>query len=291
VSNPTTAPVAESPSRDPIRSTLRILEVGGALTVLGYGYGWILLAETLRPLKVSPEEIGIGPSWLAVRAPLYLLPFILGALVALILTRVDQRLGRTAHVTSVFVASAVLFGLILWVMLYLLESPSTPGLYVLARTAGYVALAVLILIVPTWWKRRAGLISRIGPLALIAALIFNFLADVSYYNHVGSLMKQGKRAGVYTLNLVPVITTPLVSVSTYDVTSGKSRDLSPCALYMGASNGVSVVISLRGGGTTEVLRLPSDQVTLKEIDSRECFPIQNDNPDDYLQMTDEITWE
>jgi len=45
---------------------------------------------------------------------------------------------------------------------------------------------------------------------LALALLFNFAADVTYYIHVGHLMKEGKRAGVYTLNLVPVITTPLV---------------------------------------------------------------------------------
>ena len=45
-----------------------VVQLGGALTAYTYFLGWGFFQSALTPFHVTPEEIGISPAWLAVRA-------------------------------------------------------------------------------------------------------------------------------------------------------------------------------------------------------------------------------
>lgn len=150
-----------------LTSASTFLITSGALSVLAYGLAWIFVTRFLSPFGVTPEEIGISPTWILFRAPLLALPFIGFALALWAIFQARRIVSpSTSRVFEILVGFLVV-GLILVVYF----SPPFRPVRDLIIIITYLSFIGLLISVATWWlhrKSRAFIVSF--SLALLFAL-------------------------------------------------------------------------------------------------------------------------
>jgi hypothetical protein len=262
----------------------RVLQFGSLGVVIAYGYGWTLLSETLRPLKVSPEEINVGPDWILVRTPIYLTPIAVSLILAAILlwsgSHVSQRLLRILITLSI---GAVVLALCASETIHVTSTDDGPVAYKVARVGSHYALGLLVFAYAVWRRQRRRTASVAVVALLLFALVATVTADLAYYREAGLEIRQVRKAGVHNPYFIPIMITPLVAVTVNGASTGDDEVLATCALYLGSANGVTVVVEQKTAGDLgRVLRLPTDRVMMEEVAPSTCPAVRTN---------DGIAWE
>lgn len=234
-----------------------LLQLGGLFSIILYTLFWLYMSRLLLPFAVSPEEIGITPTWILFRVFLFLYPSI-GSLTALwLVIHAKRRWPSTAYRT---LQLALLVGLVVFIA-WGVREPGTGFIPDLAFASFNLSFVALLASFGSWWLDRSSKRLIITVIALAVWLIcIGLFIWVSAAEKADTIATG--RGQVVTLGRVHVF--HAINVSGFELSGdGAPTQIFPCGILLGSSDGTTVVLVGLPGERLNTWRFPTDQITLQ----------------------------
>jgi hypothetical protein len=240
--------------RDPSNIGL-LLQVGGSVAVVYYALGWLFMMRLLLPFDVSPEEIGVTPTWILFRMMLVVYPSII-AIASLLLLNLAKSHWPTAAYRILQLAMLVL---VLMFTAFGIATPST-GLITDVLYALLVLSSIgLLFSINLWWSRRTG---RPRWILIASAICWVLISGLYLWNVAAERANRISLGEIdVTFGRIPVLHTP--RVTGFELRGdGVPKQLFACGTLLGSANGATIVLA-GSPGEYDVLRFPTEQLALQ----------------------------
>jgi hypothetical protein len=237
--------------RDSLRS---LLELNGIIGIVLYAFAWLETVGLFSVFHLSPEDVGIAPTFLLIRAGFTALP-IIGLVLLLYGLRLlrDDSLGLYHRLLALLTLGIVIFMVYnVWWTVAHGSSVRSAAVWLISTIAGFVTLIALVLGSPS--KARSSIIAIGAVVWITLTLLYGWLVGLEAADRI---MRNFGYVHIIPPE-IPVLIIPPVQVFQSVEPDGPRRQIFECSALLGTANGVTTVL----GDDHRVWRLPTDQIAI-----------------------------
>lgn len=233
-------------------------EISGLIALLFYGLGWFFFIRFCGDLNFSPEEIGITPASLLVRAVVAFIPIAVLMLSYRALTYLEHFVPRNiVHIIRAVVAIGTT------IVLILINQQNRTVAVGVSVTLFLIGLFTLLSTESQWRSRPTHLMAAVIAIASTLLVVSSFLYAWQIAGEEVKDAREWSYGPVLILPGVYIFRTELVSVYAFDKDQVPKPLVHGCSILLGSSNGTTLLLA--GYPDKQLLwRLPTDSISLKE---------------------------